>query len=259
MTCDELRARLHPYVDGELGVDETLDADEHAARCPRCAALVESERRFRRLLRRQPREAAPPELRAQIVAGIRRAARRATIRRWAPLPVAAAAVLLLFALLPASRNGDVLVAQLVDTHIAFAQIDDPAEFRSTDRAEVARWLRQRAELPVPVPDYSGAGIRLVGARLAEVRERPAAYVLYQKGYVLLSVFVAPGSADEAALRGERVSYRGHDYVVRQQKGYRTVAWTDGRMVFGLVSMLDYEALLECADRLRAERATAMRA
>jgi hypothetical protein len=37
-----------------------------------------------------------------------------------------------------------------------------------------------------------------------------------------------------------------------------VAWSDGRAVFGLVSMLDYEALLQCADRLRAERANQAR-
>jgi len=38
------------------------------------------------------------------------------------------------------------------------------------------------------------------------------------------------------------------------KGFRTVAWTEGHALFGLVSALDYDALLECADRLRLERA-----
>jgi hypothetical protein len=36
--------------------------------------------------------------------------------------------------------------------------------------------------------------------------------------------------------------------------YRSVAWKDGSAFFGLVSGLNYDALLECADRLRAERA-----
>jgi hypothetical protein len=52
-----------------------------------------------------------------------------------------------------------------------------------------------------------------------------------------------------------VSFRGHDYVADERKGYRTVAWQDGQTLFGLVSALDYEALLECADRLRIERAS----
>ena len=33
-----------------------------------------------------------------------------------------------------------------------------------------------------------------------------------------------------------------------------MSWRDGRTVFSLVSMLDHDALLERADRLRAERA-----
>jgi len=50
-----------------------------------------------------------------------------------------------------------------------------------------------------------------------------------------------------------VSYRGQDYRAYEQKGFRTVSWAEGQVLYGLVSMLDYEALLECADRLRAER------
>lgn len=40
MNCLELDARLHPYVDGELSVDETAAADAHVGACATCAALV---------------------------------------------------------------------------------------------------------------------------------------------------------------------------------------------------------------------------
>jgi anti-sigma factor RsiW len=146
------------------------------------------------------------------------------------------------------------MGQLVDTHITYSQIEGPAEFASTDRAEVREWLWQRAGLRVTVPDYSPSGIRLVGARIAAANERKTAYILYEKGHTLLSVFMMPASGREADLTGTRAAYRGHDYLTREWKGYRTVFWIDGGAVFGLVSMLDYEALLECADRLRDERA-----
>lgn len=260
MNCREFGAQLDPYVDGELGVSETLAADAHTAECARCRHLAEQGRHFRELLRRQPRESAPAELRARIVARVRRSSRAAAVRPWVIAPAAAAAMLLI-ALLVGSRlwaPQSEVIARLVDKHIAYAQLEAPAEFASTDQGAVRDWFARQAGLRVTVPDYSPAGIRLVGARIADLDERRAAYVLYEKGHTLLSVFIAPTRGDGAELTGTRVAYRGHEYVTREQKGYRTVSWRDGQAVFGLVSMLDYEALLECADRLRAERAAQAR-
>ena len=255
MTCHEFEARLHPYVDGELTVGEMAAADAHGAACRRCAALARRERELRQLLHRQPREAASPELRARIVGQLHRAERRAALRPWVVAPaLAAAAVLVAVALLPIVQSPAPLVGDLVDKHIAYAQIERPAELASADRGEIEAWFRQRAGLRITVPDFSPSGIRLVGARLAETHERKAAYLLYEKGRTLLSVFMVPLASSDAALAGTRVAYRGHEYVTQERKGYRTVSWTDGQAVFGLVSMLDYDALLECADRLRAERA-----
>jgi len=254
VNCSEVRARLHAYVDGELAVSEITDVDSHCMDCRQCAELARAEHEFRRLLRRQPREAAPRELRARIVRRVRREAAVAKGRQWLLLPaVAAAAAVVVMMLLPA-RTPPPLVADLVDKHIAYAQIERPAELASTDPREVAQWFQSRAGMRVTVPDYSPAGIRLAGARLAEAHERKAAYLLYEKGRTLLSVFMVPVSASEATLPGRRVSYRDHDYVAYEHKGFRTVSWSDGQAVYGLVSMLDYDALLECADRLRAERA-----
>ncbi len=254
MTCGELRTRLHPYVDGELPAGDAAAAEAHAAACPRCAALVRSERELRQLLRRHPREAPSPELRARLVRRLRREARRARLRPWLIAPAAAAAGLLV-GLLLASRPAPPLIAELVDKHIAYAEIARPAEFASSDPAAVARWFLERAGLRVTVPDYSPSGIQLVGGRLAEAHRRPAAYLLYEKGRTLLSVFVVPLGDRDPALPGARMSHRGQAYRAYEEKGYRTVAWTEGHTLFGLVSTLDYPALLECADRLRTERAS----
>jgi len=260
MNCREFGAHVDPYVDGELGVSETLAADTHTAECARCRGLAERARQFRQLLRRQPRESAPPEFRARLVAQVRRSARVSALRPWVLVPVAAAAMLVL-AVLAGGRiftPESEIVAQLVDKHIAYAQLESPAEFVSADQRAVRDWFVQHAGLRVTVPDYSLAGIRLVGARIADVDERRAAYVLYEKGHTLLSIFITPARAEGGNLRGTRVAYRGQDYLTHERKGYRTVSWRDGQAVFALVSMLDYDALLECADRLRAERAAQTR-
>lgn len=253
MNCSEVRARLHAYVDGELPVSETADVDGHCVACRQCATLARGEREFRLLLRRQPREGAPPELRARILRGVRREVRASWARPWLLVPaVAAAAAVVAVVLLP-GRPSSPLVAELVNTHIAYAQVDRPAELASTDPREIATWFQTRAGMRVTVPDYSPAGIRLTGARLSAARERTVAYLLYEKGQTLLSVFMVAVSGADAELPGRRVTYRDHEYVTSDQKGFRTVSWSDGQTVYGLVSMLDYEALLECADRLRAER------
>jgi anti-sigma factor (TIGR02949 family) len=254
MTCTEFESHLHPYVDGELAVGDAAAADAHAAECAGCRGLAERERRFRQLLRRQPRESAPLEFREAIRTRLRRDERLAAVRPWLVAPAAVVAAALVLALWPAIRLSVPLVSDLVDKHIAYAQIDQPAEFVSTDRLAVEAWFRQRAALRVTVSDYSPSGIHLLGARLADAGERKAAYVLYEKGHTLMSVFTMPTSTGDPVLGGKRVSYRGHDYMTMDRKGYRTVSWTDGQTVFGLVSMLDYAALLECADRLREDRA-----
>jgi len=256
MTCAEFEHLLHAYVDGELEVTEVLAADAHAAQCPDCAARLVQAQRFRQLLRRQPREPAPAEFRAQIRRRIRRAERLAVLRPWLLAPVAALAAVLAFILWPSTPAPSRLVSELVDKHMAYAQVEQPAEFTSPDRLAVEAWFQNRAGLRVTVSDYSSSGIRLVGARLADAGERKAAYVLYEKGHTLLSVFTVQAPAGEPALPGKRVSYRGHEYRTVERKGYRTVSWSDGQTVFGLISILDYDALLECADRLRQDRARA---
>lgn len=230
MTCAEFEARLQAYVDGELSVELTADGDAHGAECPRCAALAHRERAYHLLLRRQARETVPAALRDRIDADIRRERQRARRSPWRrlPLPTAAAAMVFAVAMTFASwRSSPPLVATLVDKHIAYAQLDRPAELTLHEPTEIAEWFRQKAGLRVVVPDYSAAGVRLVGARLADAHERGAAYLLYAKGHVLMSVFMVPRPEVGAALGGTQVAYRGHAYRRYEQQGYHTVFWTDG--------------------------------
>jgi anti-sigma factor RsiW len=175
------------------------------------------------------------------------------VHPWLAVPALAAGAVVIALVLP-GRGSAPLVEQLVGKHVAFAQLERPAELTTSDSREVATGLQERADLRVVVPDYSPAGIRLVGARIADAKERKAAYLLYEKGRTLLSVFMVPLAEAQERMSGRRASFHGHRYLLDESKGYRSVAWTDGSTLFGLVSALDYDALLECADRLRAERA-----
>lgn len=258
LNCDDFEARLHAYVDGELAIGDTVAAEAHVTGCGWCADSLRRERQFRQLLARQPREGAPADVRMPIVARLRREDRGRRVRPWVAVPAFAAAALVVIALMLAGRSPAPLVEELVAKHVAYAQLERPAELTTSDPREVAEWFRERADLRVVVPDYSPAGIRLVGARIADAGERNAAYLLYEKGRTLLSVFMVPLPEAQGRLSGRTASFHGHPYLLDESKGYRSVAWSDGSTLFGLVSALDYDALLECADRLRAERVRQMR-
>lgn len=253
LNCDGFEARLPAYVDRELPVADTAAADAHVARCAPCAAAVRHERDFRQLLARQPRESAPAEVRAVIEARCRREDRARRHRQWLALPVLAVAVAVMIALFVPGRASAPLVEQLVSKHVAFAQLEHPAELTTSDSRRVATWFQDRVDLRVVVPDYSPAGIRLLGARIADAEDRKAAYLLYEKGRTLLSIFMVPLAGAHERMSGRPVSFRGHRYALEESTAYRSVTWTEGSTFFGLVSALDYDALLECADRLRADR------
>jgi anti-sigma factor RsiW len=123
------------------------------------------------------------------------------VRGWALVPALGAAalvmVLLIQGLMPDGAPGPRLVQRLVETHIAYAEIAQPAEFASSSRRDVAAWFRERVGLDIPVPGYSAAGIHLLGGRITGAEERTAVYLLYEKGHVLMSVFMASGSGRSA--------------------------------------------------------------
>jgi anti-sigma factor RsiW len=131
------------------------------------------------------------------------------------------------------------------------------EFSSADGRAVHEWVRDRLSMSVTVPDYSPAGIRLLGGRITEGGGRRAAYLLYAKGHTLMSAFAVTG--EELPLTGMRtVSYRGSTYHSVDAAGHRGVFWMQGGTVLGFISTLDLAGLLECADRLRAQREQGLR-
>ena len=95
MNCREFDAQLPAFVDGELDAGPMAEAEAHVSTCPDCHGRVDGERRFRQILRRQPKETAPPEFRARMLALARRERARKQVRAWLGTPALAAAVLLL--------------------------------------------------------------------------------------------------------------------------------------------------------------------
>jgi anti-sigma factor RsiW len=264
MDCGEIGPYIEPYGDGELGLPERAAVEAHLAGCLACQERVAQHSRFRDLLRRQPKEGAPPELRARLTRTIRQRASWQTLRRWAAVPLAAAILIALVTWAGihgigswGSTSRSSLVADLVSKHTTYAQIEAPVEFASANGADVRDWFRRRLGVRVTVPDYAPAGIRLLGGRIADAGGHKTAYLLYEKGHTLMSVFMVTG--ERLAPAGTATTtYQGFAYHTADMAGQHGVFWADGQRVFGVVSSLDVESVLECADRLRAARSEEQR-
>ncbi len=256
MPCHSWQTRMSAYVDGELSVEGTLALRAHLEMCPDCHCVALEERQFRFLLRRQPVESASADLRARILSRVQPSLGSRIGWPWRRVAGGLGAAMLGVALWWAGPGpARPITAELVAAHIAYGQLEGPTEFPSSDGVQLETWFRQRARLEVTVPDYSPAGIRLLGGRIAEARARRVAHLAYKKGHTLLSVFIVPEADTRAAMTGTRMAFRGREYFSEERRGYRAVSWRDGPVAFGLVSLLGYEDLFHCGDRLREEHVT----
>jgi anti-sigma factor RsiW len=138
------------------------------------------------------------------------------------------------------------VSELVAKHVMYSRLDTPAEVVSANREAVSGWFKGRVRFDVAVPDFSPSGIRLVGGRLADLSDRQVAYLLYEKGRNLISLFAFPSQGLALPSGGWARGADGRFYVAKVN-GAEVVVWTQGALAYALVSTLDRESLLECAD------------
>lgn len=116
---------------------------------------------------------------------------------------------------------------------------------SSDR--VAIWFRGKVGFPVRPAEFARRDVRLVGARVSNVRERQAAALYYEVGGHRMTVVVTDlpvgDSADEVQVDGQRLRYqelRGHRVPVREEAG----------LSYAFTGDVDRETLLQLAASAR---------
>jgi anti-sigma factor RsiW len=193
---------LHAYIDGRLEADRAEQVEAYLAAQPKLAARVEAMAQDRATLREALRPVAespvPPELRVAVL----RARRRLVL----PLPRAAAAAMLVFALggvagwLGRGDAVDVGVARVEapmgDAVAAFRVFAGaaamPVLMTPESARQAARALAVQLGQPVPVPDLQPVGFGLVGGHVLATDMGPAILLLYRDGEAnVLTVYVRP--------------------------------------------------------------------
>lgn len=244
MNCSDLDSLLHPHLDGELPPDLDRDVRDHLQHCQSCAGAVRQEGGFLFALRSRgqaamhsPANQASPSLRARILQEVSREERKAVRLRWL-LPAAAA--LLLVAGGSAwivGRRGD-RIRFVEDGALRHAR-GLPAEVQGASPETIERWFGGKLDHPVFVPRFSNAVVS--GARLSNVKDRPAAYISYEaqgsNGPHRVGLFVFEDTE-------RAVQVRAFPFVeVDDSHGFNVAMWRRGGVVYQLVSDLE-EADLE---------------
>jgi anti-sigma factor RsiW len=233
-------------LDGELDAAQAAALEAHRQGCPICQAAQEELLRARALLRAEPYETTPDDVRARVIARLRQAAPQAEppptrpTRSWWSwlggsgigfgLGAACAAAIAFLVVLP-SRND--LVDEVVADHIRALQPGHLEDVVSTDQHTVKPWFDGRIDFAPPVKDFAVEGFPLKGGRLDYLDNRPVAALVYQRDKHIIDLYVWPAG-------GIAPQLAGHTAI----QGYNVVHWTADGMNFWAVSDVERAQLEE---------------
>jgi anti-sigma factor RsiW len=232
--CDRVLL-VQAELDGELDAAQAASLEAHRAGCPICQAAQAEVLRARTLLRREPYEATPEDVRARVMARLRQAepagaSAPSPARRWRwvfpslggfGLGAACAAALAFLLVLP-ERND--LADAIVADHIRALQPGHLEDVVSTDQHTVKPWFDGRIDFAPPVRDFAAQGFPLKGGRLDYLDGRPVAALVYQRDKHVIDLYVWPEISASPHLAGDTAI-----------QGYNVVHWAQDGMNFWAVS------------------------
>jgi anti-sigma factor RsiW len=201
LSCEQARALLAPWVDGDISAVDRAGMDAHLGVCQPCARRASRERAARDVLQRtRPAllaDKAPDALRARLRAQAHAAGRPPAGLTWRRLPIAIAATLVLaFSGLTlhvaTGRSTTLLAAQLAADHVK-CHLTEPD--RGANASEVQHRLAElygfHMRVPASSPDQR---LRLIGARRCLTGEGTNAHILYRLDDRPVSLYLVPNEA-----------------------------------------------------------------
>ncbi|HVR02675.1 MAG TPA: zf-HC2 domain-containing protein [Polyangia bacterium] len=238
MNCAEADAVLPGYCDGELAGVDREQLERHLASCGACASRSRLQARFKAAVRAHlPRPPVPQALRVRLGAVL--GAREIAPRRWLwathpRLVPAAVAALLLIAITGTVRHSQSMVLQQAQRSY---QAELPMDIVGSDCRSIASWFRGRVDFPVPPPDGS-----CQGGRLVNVRERPAAYIMTRGHDGHRVAYLVFDPRDESIEAPDRRFVNGREIYFGSGPGISTAAYHDRGLGYVVTSDLDEDSL-----------------
>lgn len=228
MNCRDLETQLTPYLDGELIAEARVEVEAHLATCPTCPRRVEVERHNLSVIREAVREAsppAPPAFKAKLFENIARDSSRQ--QRAGATRFAAMAAGVTFAVFVGYHEYRGYQKRLYQQDAAFRHARQfPLEILQPPDA-IERWFGGKLDHPVNLPRFPNS--TATGARLLQVRDKPAAYIRYESPRPM-GLFVFGDDHHDLDV--------GSEAEVGSSHGYNVVSWREGDVVYQLVTDLD---------------------
>ncbi len=252
MICREARARIHPYVDGELGTEDQLALEGHLLACRTCRAEYDSVRQVVDTLRgSKPLYPEPPSLRLKVrtILELDRSKHSRRTRLRAALMSAAFAATLVVALFLPTLRGQRFTSFAAGTHLRYAQGLMPLGVVSEEPEAVSRWLHSHLPFHLALPDYPAEfgkrkSYSLVGARLLKFEGNEVAYLAYTMEKRPISLLVTQ-NASVIPSRGEIYQSGKLTFHLSSERGLKLISWRDRGLSYALVSDVQVNGAQSC--------------
>lgn len=266
MTCEEATVCIHEFLDHELSEHRHSVVRAHLEECPPCWRRFEFEQGLRAVIWEKGRGVRAPAYvfervrRSVFDRGERRGRSRVLFRvGMRPAWAWGTALFLVLAsggvwmFLRGGGEASPLIAELVGDHIRYAVAEKPSEMVCSDAEEIETWLESRLGYEIVVPRFEGPRVRLIGGRLLDLGGRKVAYLFYQRGQHVLSLYVIKVSdgelcaADRLQLEDCRlclVKIQNCELRLCRHRNCNILSWQEEGIVYAMVSDLNREQLLE---------------
>jgi anti-sigma factor RsiW len=243
MNCEEASRLLDAYLDRELDLRRHLELEQHLSHCLSCQSLAQELEEFRLLFLASAQTLrAPPQLRANVLAAVRReqAKHSFAFLRQPWVYTAAVVVLSVFLalniLLPDA--GKELSRQAVLRHSYSLSTDHLVDVASPKPAVVKPWLTARLDFAPPVVGSPASGYSLLGGRVDVLQDRSVATLVYKHDKDVVTLFCWPPKREHLSKSDQSI------------EGYRVSTWSNAQCNYILVSKLSNRAMDEFADSFR---------
>lgn len=259
-TCELFRRHASVFVDGELDPATQLELEQHAASCAPCRDHLAFEHAYRLHVREALAApvGAPASLRERCLVALDRepeASRSSMSRRYVVASAAAVLVVGVVALGQNFRSTDedlsASLEDIVELHSSHLPADVAVATKEAEPpvAAVSRYFRDKVAFPVRPAEFESRDVRLVGARLSNVRARRAAALYYElSNGRRMTVVVTDAPMDEDV--AEPVQLGNRSLFYRDVRGYPVPVRREAGLTYAFTGDADRDTLLRLAAQAR---------